>query len=256
MALGALGGRLANWGRTLRFASFALAATLSPSSYGPATRATAVRQIYFTAWQILLPFLLFAALAGAIVMEITLKVAAQFGLAGYTLELILRVLVLELIPLLTALFVALRSGGAIATEVALMQIAGDIAAMQAEGRDPLRREFVPRVAAAALSVLSLTVIGCALTIALAYPAIYGFSPWGFDEFTRTVGKVFGLATLAGFSLKCALFGAAVAVIPISAGLEADRRKKTAPLAVLGGMVRLFFVLGLIEVASLAARYIG
>ncbi len=253
---GALVRRLQSWGRMLRFAGFVVAATLSPSSYGAATRATAVRQIYFTAWQILAPFLLFAVLAGFIVMQITLEVARQYGLAQYTLELVLRVLVLELIPLLTALFVALRSGGAIATEVALMQISGDIEALQAQGRDPLRREFVPRVAGAALSVFSLTVISCALLIALAYPAIYGFSPWGFDEFTLAVGKVFDAPTLAGFGLKCVLFGVAVAVIPISAGLEADRRRKSAPVAVLAGMVRLFFVLGLIEVASLAASYIG
>jgi len=248
-------GRLQSWGRMLCFAGFAVAATLSPSSYGAATRATAVRQIYFTAWQILGPFLLFAALAGYIVMEITLELARQYGLAQYTLELVLRVLVLELIPLLTALFVALRSGGAIATEVALMQISGDLAAMRAEGRDPLRAEFVPRVAAAALSVLALTVLSCALLVALAYPALYGLSPWGFDEFTFALGKVFDAPTLAGFALKCTLFGVAVAVIPISAGLEADRRWKSAPVAVLAGMVRLFFVLGLIEVASLAASYI-
>jgi phospholipid/cholesterol/gamma-HCH transport system permease protein len=95
-----------------------------------------------------------------------------------------------------------------------------------------------------------------MLVALAYPVLYGFTPGGLDGFTRVVGQIFGPVTLAGFALKCVLFGAAVAVIPISAGLEADRRRRTPPIAVRGGMVRLFFVLGLIEVASLAARYIG
>lgn len=253
---GALRAWLASWGRALRLAGNALAAALSPSSYESETRAVAVRQIYFTAWQILPLYLLFAALFGFVVIEITVNTARRYGLPQHALELVLRLLVLELIPLLTALFVALRSGAAIATEVALMRVSGELERLELSGRDPLRREFVPRVAAAALSVVSLTVLSCALTVALAYLGLYGVSPWGFDEFTRTVGRVFGAPTLAGFALKCLLFGAAVAVIPISAGVEADARLKSAPVAVLGGMVRLFFVLGLIEVLSLAARYVG
>ena len=245
----------ASWGRTLRFAGAALAATLAPSSYSPATRAVTVRQIYFTAWQILPLFLAFSALLSFIVIRIIVTAAGEFGLAQYALELVLRGIVLELTPLLTALFVALRSGAAIATEIALMRVWGELEDLERAGEEPLRRQFVPRVAAAALSVVSLTALSCALTIVLAYLGLYGLSPWGFEEFTRTVGKVFDLPTLAGFALKCALFGAAVAVIPISAGLEADKRLKSAPVAVLGGMVRLFFVLALIEAASLAARYV-
>jgi phospholipid/cholesterol/gamma-HCH transport system permease protein len=257
MALeGTLPARLRAWGRLARFAGVAVAATVSPASYSGATRAVAVRQIYFTALQILPAFLLFTLLFSAVLIQITISVARQFGLAQHALELILRFLVLELTPLLTALFVALRSGAAIATEIALMRVAGELETLERAGGDPMRAEFVPRVAAAALSVASLTVFACALTVVLAYVGIYGFSPWGLEEFTRVVGRVFGAPTLAGFALKCMLFGAAVAVIPIAAGLEADRRAKTAPVAVLGGMVRLFFVLGMIEVVSLAARYIG
>ena len=251
----ALLGWMAGWGRVLRFAGFALAAALAPSTYDAATRAVAAKQIYFTAWQIVRPFTLFAALFSFIVIQITVAAARDFGLSQHALELILRALVLELLPLLTALFVALRSGAAIATEIALMRVSGELEALERAGEEPLRREFVPRIAAAALSVISLTVLSCALAVVLAYFAMYGFSPWGFGEFTRVVGRTFSAPTLAGFALKCVLFGAAVAVIPIAAGLEASKMIKSAPVAVLGGMVRLFFVLGLIEVVSLAARYI-
>ena len=51
------------------------------------------------------------------------------------------------------------------------------------------------------------------------------------------------------------FGAVVAVIPIAAGLEASRDPKSAPLAVMGGMVRLFVALALIELVSLAIEYV-
>lgn len=251
----ALAGWLQSWARVLHFAGYALAAAASRASYTPATRAVTLKQIYFTAWQILPAFLLFAALLGAVLIRIIVSTSREFGLSEYALDLVLRGLVLELIPLLTALFVALRSGSAIATEVALMHISGELEALERAGDDPLALEFVPRVAAAAFSVVALTVLAGAAAIVIAYLTLYGLSPWGFDEFTRIVGKVFGAPTMLGFALKCLLFGAAVAVVPIAAGLEASSKIKSAPVAVLGGMVRLFFVLGLIEVVSLAARYI-
>jgi phospholipid/cholesterol/gamma-HCH transport system permease protein len=246
---------LHGWGRVLRFAGYVLAAALARSTYDAPARAVAAKQIYFTAWQVLPVFTLFAAALSFVLIQITVSAAREFGISQYALELVLRGLVLEVIPLLTALFVALRSGAAIATEIALMRVSGELAAIEREGGDPLRREFAPRVAAAVLSVVSLTVLSCALAIGLAYVAMYGGSPWGFGEFTRVVGRMFGPATMLGFALKCLLFGAAVAVIPIAAGLEASDRTKSAPVAVLRGMVRLFLVLGAIEVVSLAARYI-
>jgi phospholipid/cholesterol/gamma-HCH transport system permease protein len=246
---------LHSWIRLLHFAGHALAAAGSRASYTAATRAVTLRQIYFTAWQILPLYLLFAALLEYTVIRIIVRASLEYGLGGYALELVLRVLVLELIPLLTALFVALRSGSAIATEVALMHLSGELEAIERAGDDPLALEFVPRVAATMLSVLALTTLANALALAFAYGALYGLSPWGFGEFTRVFGSVFGPVTLLGFTLKCLLFGAAVAVVPIAAGLEATARVKSAPVAVLGGMVRLFFVLVLIEVVSLAARYI-
>jgi phospholipid/cholesterol/gamma-HCH transport system permease protein len=243
------------WGRAALLALAVAAAGLSRASYTPHARSVTLQQIYFTAWQVLIRFTLFAALLGLVVVQITLSVASDFGLADYALELALRVLVLEVIPLLTALFVALRSGAAINTEVALMQMSGELDDMRAKGLDPLEREFLPRMLATAISVAALTVLGCGLVLVTAYLAMYGFSPWGFDEYSRTIARVFDLPALAGFALKCLAFGLAVAVIPVAAGTEATRQMRSAPVAVMGGMVRLFFALGLIEVLALAVKYV-
>ena len=48
--------------------------------------------------------------------------------------------------------------------------------------------------------------------------------------------------------------AGLSVIPIAAGLDATRDRDSAPQAVMGGMVRLFVALALIELASLAVKY--
>jgi len=248
--------RYRSWRRVLRFAGIATAALLSPSTYQAETRALAVHQIYLTAWKILPGYLLFAALLSLVIVDIVGSAARAYGLSQYALELMLRVLVLEVIPLLTALFVALRSGAAIGSEVALMAVSGQFAEERAPAGRPLESELVPRIAGAALSVASLTTLACAIAVWLAYVVTYGFSDAGLPEFGQVIGDVFDLQVLVGLMLKCLLFGLAVALIPVASGLEAERDNlKSAPDAVLGGLVKLFFVIGVIEVLSLIGKYL-
>jgi phospholipid/cholesterol/gamma-HCH transport system permease protein len=248
--------RYRSWRRVLRFAGIATAALVSPSTYSARTRELAVRQIYLTAWQVLPGYLLFAALLSLVLIQIVASTARNYGLAQYALEMMLRVLVLEVIPLLTALFVALRSGAAIGSEVALMTVSGELAGEPESGESPLAAELVPRIAGAALSVASLTTLACAIATWLAYVATYGFSDAGLPEFERVIAQVFDVPVLSGFLLKCLLFGLAVALIPVATGLEAERGDvKSAPSAVLGGLVKLFFVIGVVEVLSLVVKYL-
>jgi len=245
-----------SWRRLLRFGGFATVAALSPSSYGLAARAVAVRQIYLTAWKVLPGYLAFSALLSMVIIEIVRSAARSYGLSEVALELVLRVLVLELIPLLTALFVALRSGAAIGAEVALMRVTGELEDHDEAGASPLHAELVPRIAAAALSVFALTTLSIALAMYLAYALFFGGSNAGFLVFSRVVGHVFDLPILIGLLLKCLLFGLAVALIPLATGLEAEHGQlHTVPAAVLAGLMKLFLVIGLIEVLSLVVKYI-
>ena len=244
-----------SWRRLLRFAGFATVAALSPSAYGPVARAVAVRQIHLTAWRILPGYLVVAALLSLLVIEVVATSARQYGVAQYSLELVLRVLVLELVPLLTALFVALRSGAAIGAEIAIMSYRGELDDAEEAGASPLHAELVPRIAGAALSVASLTTLGCAIAVWLSYLVFYGFTAAGFEEFTRIVSNVFDGIELAVFMLKFLLFGLAVAIIPAATALEAERGvMKSVPAVVLGGLVKLFFVILAVEAASLVVKY--
>ena len=245
----------ASWWRVFHFGAIATVMALTPSTYDKANRAVTARQIYFTAWQILPWFTLLSALLGMVLIRIVVATAASYGLSQYALEMVVRLIALELLPLAAAIFVALRSGSAINTEIALMHIRGDFEAMQRAGGDPLRRELVPRVIGSAVSVVALTAVSGTLSLVLAYLAIYGFSPWGLVNYTSTIGQIFDLQVMLGIALKTLLFGIAVAVIPITASLETPREMRLAPVAVLRGMVRLFLVLMLVEGAFLMLRYI-
>lgn len=246
---------MASWWRVFHFGARALVMACSPKAYDRATANLMARQIYYTAWQILPGFVLICALLSYMVIRIVILYTMSYGLAEYALNLVVRVLVLELIPMFVALFVALRSGAAINTEVALMHIRGDLERMQRAGADPMRHELVPRVVGSAVSVVALTVIGGSIALVLAYVAIYGFSPGGAEGYTHAVGQNFNLVITLGLGLKALFFGLAVAVIPITASLDAPREMRFAPIAVLNGMVRLFLSLALIEGVSLALKYI-
>jgi phospholipid/cholesterol/gamma-HCH transport system permease protein len=243
------------WRDTVLFAARAVITAATPSSYNSATRTVVMKQIYFTAWQILPGFMLFAALLSFVLIQIVVTTAASFGLSDYALEVTMRILVLELLPLITALFVALRSSSAINTEVALMKINGEIEALESASVDTMRLEFMPRVVGGMISVLALTAFTSVLALILAYLAVYGWQTWSLPDFSRVMGQVFDTSVLVGIFLKSIAFGLAVTVIPVAEGLATPRKLFMAPISVLRGMVRLFFVLMLIEVASLAIKYI-
>jgi len=242
------------WLRLLRFGAAAVVAALSPSIYNPATRAVVAKQIYFTAWQVIPGFVLFVAALSAVIVNIVDATARDYGLSQYANEVTMRVLVLEIIPLIAALFVSLRSGAAINTEVALMNLRNEIEALARAGVDPMHFEFVPRLVGCVVSVVSLTVLSCAIALLIAYLGVYGFFLWGVPEFTRSVGNVFDAQITIGLGLKCLFFGIAVGIIPMGEALAGPREPHVAPVTVLRGMMRLFFVLLLIEVASLAFKY--
>ena len=71
--------RVRSWRRILRFAGLATAAALSPSTYNPQAREIAVRQVYFTAWQILPGYATLAALLSLLLIEVVVVSARKYG---------------------------------------------------------------------------------------------------------------------------------------------------------------------------------
>jgi phospholipid/cholesterol/gamma-HCH transport system permease protein len=164
------------------------------------------------------------------------------------------VLVLELIPLTAAMFVALRAGLAFNVGATLAQAAVSPDLSRKEQRR-LRLELVPEVIANSFAVLSLAMVSSVIVLVLAYTNVYGVSPWGIGDYTRTVGRVFDPVVTFGFVFKTVFFGLAVAVIPTAAILEEHRHGRRRTSSVQPGAVRLLFVLLLIEAASLGIKYI-
>ncbi|RYY65283.1 MAG: ABC transporter permease, partial [Comamonadaceae bacterium] len=97
---------LAAWSRITFFGAVMLVRALSRRSYGPETRYNLARHIYLDTAPILWWFTVMVAAFTMIITRIVIVTAERYGLSQYALEMIIRVLVIELIPLTAALFVA------------------------------------------------------------------------------------------------------------------------------------------------------
>ncbi|MFJ1468402.1 MULTISPECIES: ABC transporter permease [Massilia] len=240
----------------LHLGAVALVMALTPSTYHRANRLATSRYIYASTWQVLPWFTVLTALVSLVIIRIVLVTAQSYGLSRYALEMVVRVLVLELLPLSAAMFAALRAGMAFdAGAMGLARSGMPAGEATAETLRRLRRDLVPQVIANAFSVLSLAMVSSVIVLVLAYLNVYGLSPWGLPDYTRTVGRVFDPTVTLGFVFKTVLFGLAVAVIPSAAILELLRRPRRLRTNVQPGALRLLFVLLLIEASSLAVKYI-
>ena len=245
---------VAGWGGIVRLAAQLLEMLLSRSTYsGENWRILAGHIVQDTA-PMLAGFTVLASLVSLIVIRIVVVTALSYGLTQYALEMVVRVLVLELIPLGAALFAALRCTVPNAGEVAALRANGAWAAALHEGQDPLRREVMPRMASGVFGAVLLAAVSCAVTLVLAYLAVYGPVASGLAAFTRTVGQVFNPAVSLILGLKILFLGVAVALVPMAAVLgDAPLRRRQAS-AELQGLVRMFMVILLIEAASLVGNY--
>jgi len=237
------------------FLTQAVLLLLHRSTWNRATYDVVIKQVYFTAIQILPVFLGYVWVISWLLISIILSTARDFGLTEFASEMTIRVLVLELLPFITALFIALRSGSAMNTEVALMRVNNELDALAHCKVPPMQLEFLPRLIGGVVSVIALACLAGLLALLLAYLSMYGLTPAGLELFTRTIAKIFDFRIVAGLLVKCALFGLAVTLIPITAGLETPKKLFMVPVSVLRGMMRVFFVIVVIEVVSLALKYI-
>ena len=113
----------------LVFASTTMVALLSPATYDREVRRAMVQAVSSYAWQALPGYALLSVLGGAVLTHIIAVSAASYGLSHLALEAVVRVYVVELLPLVAALFVAMRSGldflGRLARARAALHEAGD-----------------------------------------------------------------------------------------------------------------------------------
>jgi phospholipid/cholesterol/gamma-HCH transport system permease protein len=245
---------LAGWWRIIFFGATILVLALSPSSYRRETREAVMRHVYVDTAPVLGWFTGLCALLALVITRIVVVTALSYGLSRYAVEMVIRVLVLELIPLTAALFIALRCTIPNGAALAEMRRLGQFDAMQRQGVDPVTAQVLPRVLAGIYATVTLAALSCVVATVLAYVGVYGATPAGLPAYTHVFGHVFNGAVSLIFVMKTLFFSLAVSIIPMASGLydvEGDGSRESAALQ---GLVRMFAILLLLEAASLAVNY--
>lgn len=252
---------LSEWWHLLLLGTTILVLALSPSSYSPRHRGQLSQQIYQNTAPILLGFSVVCALVTLVVTRIVVVTALSYGLSQYALQVVIRVLVLELIPLTAALFVALRCTIPDGAELTILHTRGAVDGDASQNLEFLQGEVLSRALAGLFSGLTLAALSSVVVLVVAYLASYGFSLSGLAVYTRLFGQVFSPAVSLIFVLKALLFCLTVALIPMASAVFGMRN--TPPLAQgvpvrtsaeMRGLVRMFALLLMIEVVSLVGNY--
>ena len=254
------------WGQIVHFSAQILVLALSPSSYRRVQRGKLLLQVYRATRPLLLSFTLASALVAMVIIRIVVVTSLSYGLSRFALEVLIRTLVLELIPLSAALAVAVRYSLAAGIEVRELRAAGGFETAMKRGIDPTRDIVLPHVLASSFAVVSLALLSGVVTLLLTYLSVYGFALWGVDNFTRAVGQVFNPVIGLIFLIKTLCFSLAVAVIPMvttpreqlaalqpSSSTQGTGMGTNTP-ADLTRLARLLAVILLIEVLSLVGNY--
>lgn len=146
---------------------------IKPLNWGRTFRNVLARQILAVAIEPLLFVCMLAVFVGiSVVVQLTFWIGAagQSQLLG---PLLVTVVARELGPVLINLVVIVRSGSAMTTELASLNINGGVSALEAQGNDPLLHLVMPRVLGMAISTFCLTIV----FIFVAFASGYLFAAW-------------------------------------------------------------------------------
>jgi phospholipid/cholesterol/gamma-HCH transport system permease protein len=246
---------LAAWARIMFFGAVMLVRAASPGSYGPQVRYNVARHVYLDTAPILGWFTLLIALFSMVITRIVVVTANSYGLSQYALEMVVRVLVIELIPLTAALFVALRCTIPSGAALVEMRRVGHFRRLRRERLDPICVEVLPRLLAGVFACITLAALSCVVAAFLAYFAAYGFSAVGIAPYTSVFGHVFEPMFTLIFVMKTVFFALAVSIIPMASGLNNVEGEAGRETAALQGLVRMFGVLLILEAVSLVGNYL-
>ncbi len=242
----ALGQWVRDWWSLINVSATLVVLALSPSSYRGAKRTTLYWHVVRNTAPVLLGFSLLSAIVTVVLTHIVLTTATSYGLTQFALQVVIRVLVLEIIPLTAALFVALRCTIPAATELAQMQ-----------GLRQMQTEVLPRVVAGMVAGITLAAQSCIVALVMAYITAHGFNSAALPAYTRMFGQVMTPAVTLIFFFKTLLFCLTVSLIPMVSVLQEARQNRTYHLSSsveMRAMVRMFMVILTVEVTSLVGNY--
>ncbi len=239
----------------LKFTALCIIHMLNPNSYNPAMRMVLVKQIYFTAVTVWPLFIIMATLFGSIVIGVVIMVATQYSLQDEIGSIIVAFVIDEFAPFFTALLISLRSGTAVNTEIAVMNVNKELNTLREYKIDLIDYLFLPRIISGIISVTFLSLVFALIMLSSGYIFTMFYMDMDWHSYKYLLLNAIEVQDLVVLLLKSIAFGFVIMLIPIYSGLNTANSYTAIPISVLNGMVKLFIAIFFIEVLSLVLRLI-
>jgi phospholipid/cholesterol/gamma-HCH transport system permease protein len=188
-------------------------------------------QLRFTALDALPICFLTALLIGAITLVQVFGQLSSLGVESYLSQLLARIVIREVGPLMVGVIVISRSGTAIATEMATMKLNREVDTLFATGINPFQFLLVPRLLGGVLSIFSLVVFFDTVALLGGFMVARLMMPMSARFFFGALGEAIGYQELAATFFKSLVFGTAIPLLCVSAGLSVERSSTEIPQAV-------------------------
>jgi len=170
--------------KALYFAYECFFKLFSKKSYNVASLDILIKQIYFTSVQ-LLPLLFFVGLVfGAIFVSLIVRFALDYALKDHIGTITISLVFNQFAPLMTVLLLALRSGAAINTEIAVMKVSKELNTLRAFNIDVIVYLFLPRIIAGIISTILLASFLSIVMFLSGYLYLLIFFEVGLDLYIR------------------------------------------------------------------------
>ncbi len=239
----------------LYFAYQCLYRLFQKRSYNSATQDILIKQIYFTAVEVLPLLFLIGTVFGSIIISLIVYFSMDYGLKDHIGTFVIRTVLNEAAPLTTVLLIALRSGAAINTEIAVMKVSKELNTLKAFHIDIIEYLFLPRIIAGIISLVMLASLLSIIMLFSGYAYLFFFFETGADLYIRTLIHAISINDFILLFSKSILFGFFVTLVPIYSGLGTSMTYTGIPIAVLNGMVKLIIAIMSIEVILLLIQYL-
>jgi len=176
-----------------------------------------MRQLYFSGATATGGIVLRGAFIGTLIIAYVIEVLGAD--AELAVKMLLWVVLREVGPMIAAILVIQRSGTAIATELALKEISGEIASLRRMRIDPRDYLVVPRVHAMALSLAALTLYVQLIAVGGGMFLSSLITQVPFDEMLSVFFELASPLDLVYSMIKSLMFGGAIAVVSCYHGLN-------------------------------------
>lgn len=198
-----------------------------------------IMQILFTGVEaISIVSLLALALGTIVIIQGYSSLTNLLGQKFFYLMLI-RLIMVELGPILTAFIIIARSGTAIATEIGHMVVSHEIEAYLSVGINPISYLVVPRFLGVSISLILLTLYFSFFGLFASFLVTQFFIRIPFAEYFEGLLSVLSLQAILASLLKSVIFGFIISIVASYHGFKVSRAPTEIPKSAIDAVVHSF-----------------